>query len=745
MTSRSVRLAGVLLAGLAATPAVAAGPEGVPSQATVFIDLMVEDGKGRPVLTLSADEIVLTQDGVGQRVAAVVAKEPAGRYELSYVPLSGTAGAVQLRVLRAGARVRGLDGPQLKPRLVAPLTPLESELAAILDARSDAADFPIQVAVPRFEPTSQGLHHTLAVEVPFEGLASAKDASGFTGRAQLFARVLDAEGSIVQRSFMDRTLSAATEAQLLSQRLLWTGAAHLKPGRYTLETVVRDPGSSRASVRKVTFDAPEVAPGIRVSSVCLLMPLGALVVRDRGSEQDDPFLLQGEPIMPTLELKTVAAPGAKVEFFAITYPDRTSADPVKMRLDILRNGNIVGATPISLPPPDERGEIRYAGSFPTRTLEPGDYKLRLLVQQGGTAHIEEVPFSVGTGDGVKPQLRFREVGSAIPAPGPAKPPAAEPGVLDEARKLFRRQDYDRAVQKLKKAEKAGEGKRAEVALLLAVAYYRMRASKDGEEAARRAIELSKDDPATLADAYTVLGRLLADAEKKPVHAPSQRLAAAESAFRKALEASGGASEAGQLALAETLYRLGRNGDAGAALQALAAKPGVTEPTAERARQLIANPHCATEACLPRLSFVSGEGRHVTDAELSGKVVLVSFWATWCAPCVAAMPDLKRVQARHANDPFVMVGVNLDHDRATMSGFLEANGVTWSQIDGDASERLSDTLGVRGIPAEYLFDHQGVLIGSTRGWGTATGMALSARISQAVGKAKKAQRQATPAP
>src|SRR3989442_943854 len=84
----------------------------------------------------------------------------------------------------------------------------------------------------------------------------------------------------------------------------------------------------------------------------------------------------------------------------------------------------------------------------------------------------------------------------------------------------------------------------------------------------------------------------------------------------------------------------RGEEGGGGLQELVAKPGVTDAPAERARQLLKNPRCATEACLPRLSFVSADGHYTTGDELRGKVVLLSFWATWCGPCVAAMPDLK---------------------------------------------------------------------------------------------------------
>src|SRR6185295_459145 len=90
-----------LLGGLGTRRAGA--QDGVPEQLTVVIDLMVEDAKGRPVRNLTAEEVIISQEAVQQRVASLEAGELPGRYELSYVPASGKAGPVLLQFLRPGA------------------------------------------------------------------------------------------------------------------------------------------------------------------------------------------------------------------------------------------------------------------------------------------------------------------------------------------------------------------------------------------------------------------------------------------------------------------------------------------------------------------------------------------------------------------------------------------------------------------------------------------------------------------
>jgi hypothetical protein len=161
-----------------------------------------------------------------------------------------------------------------------------------------------------------------------------------------------------------------------------------------LDTVARHPEAGRASVRRLAFEVRDPVAGLGISSVALLHPIDGSTLRDPGDAADDPFMLEGQAIMPTLELRTSAAPGVKVEFFAILYPDRASPEPVTLTLELVRGGSVVTTVPLSLPAPDTRGEIRYAAGFTTRRLSPAEYRLRLLARQGAAQASEEASFAV---------------------------------------------------------------------------------------------------------------------------------------------------------------------------------------------------------------------------------------------------------------------------------------------------------------------------------------------------------------
>jgi thiol-disulfide isomerase/thioredoxin len=119
----------------------------------------------------------------------------------------------------------------------------------------------------------------------------------------------------------------------------------------------------------------------------------------------------------------------------------------------------------------------------------------------------------------------------------------------------------------------------------------------------------------------------------------------------------------------------------------------------------------TEAhAFPSLTFTSLSGNQVNLDSLKGKVVLIDFWATWCSPCVRALPDLIATYKEYHDQGFEIIGINLDKDQAKLQQYLKDNEITWPQyFDGLGwSNKLAKRFGIRGIPHIVLIDKKGAV-------------------------------------
>jgi peroxiredoxin len=123
------------------------------------------------------------------------------------------------------------------------------------------------------------------------------------------------------------------------------------------------------------------------------------------------------------------------------------------------------------------------------------------------------------------------------------------------------------------------------------------------------------------------------------------------------------------------------------------------------------------------------GQPLSVAQYRGKVVLLDFWATWCPPCRAEIPNVVAAYAQFHDKGLVVIGVSLDQDKDKLLDFIKVNNMTWPQyFDGLGWEnKLANLYGIESIPATILIDGQGKIIARD-----VRGEELKAAVGKALG-------------
>lgn len=133
---------------------------------------------------------------------------------------------------------------------------------------------------------------------------------------------------------------------------------------------------------------------------------------------------------------------------------------------------------------------------------------------------------------------------------------------------------------------------------------------------------------------------------------------------------------------------------------------------------------------PNLEGMTPDSTRFSLASLRGKVVMLDFWASWCAPCRRENPNVKRLYEKYKDKGFDILGVSLDRDAPSWKRAIETDGLTWHHISdlGGWQSRHAQLYGVTSIPQTLLLDKEGKLIQRNL-----QGPALEAKLKEIFGE------------
>ena len=120
-------------------------------------------------------------------------------------------------------------------------------------------------------------------------------------------------------------------------------------------------------------------------------------------------------------------------------------------------------------------------------------------------------------------------------------------------------------------------------------------------------------------------------------------------------------------------------------------------------------HATVGGTLPEWTGRRLDGAKQSLSDYRGRVLMIDFWATWCPPCIAVLPDLRQLVSDLPSDKFALLAISVDTELATVTEFIEQEPMPWDNWHVGVSSEIERILGVRGFPTYLIADADGAIL------------------------------------
>lgn len=110
---------------------------------------------------------------------------------------------------------------------------------------------------------------------------------------------------------------------------------------------------------------------------------------------------------------------------------------------------------------------------------------------------------------------------------------------------------------------------------------------------------------------------------------------------------------------------------------------------------------------PDFTLASNTGANIRLKDLRGKVVMINFWATWCAPCRKELPLLNKIYNKYKSKGFVLLGVNIDNSNKLAIKMIKELKINFPVLF-DKTQATSEAYDLQAMPSTFIVDKHGVI-------------------------------------
>jgi VWFA-related protein len=324
-------------------------------------------------------------------------------YEIAYAPdiknYDGSFHTISVKTTSSDMRVQSRAGYfALPPALAsgaANLAAYEVLLLSALNAVQPPHDLNYESAAMHYLGAQNEPVCLIAIDVPLANLTFQPTGQGqFGGRLSYVALVKNEKGEVVKkfRNEIPMNIPSSKMQSLKASHFIYTEHFDLAPGKYDLETAVLDSeNGNKVSAHKGGFTVLPSSAQLAISSVSFVRDMKD---KPASTEPNDPLLVGPKVISPSLAPVVVKGSNSALPFYLVAYGDKAAAVNPKLVMEFSKDGTVLGQAAPELGQPDKDGRIQYVGTVPAASLDPGDYTIRFLLQQGTETAEESASFKV---------------------------------------------------------------------------------------------------------------------------------------------------------------------------------------------------------------------------------------------------------------------------------------------------------------------------------------------------------------